>query len=964
MKNMIDNSQKISNACIVCKKSRKSSNPFILQCSHLLCLDCLQDCFSNIHSNYIECPSCKKQTSLDFFEKELDDFASTSGTPQSNQNISDSEYIKQQQQLQKNQADQQQQQLALSKNTLKNQKMEDNQQNGLYQRSQSSHQQQSNQINVYQDYYLEKQSQETSKSSKYKQGSTSNNQYINDPNSSNGIFLNSFEISSILPHSHQEQICMNNYSSPAFNSIQQSYTTPLDILIGNENNLNNETQKRKFDNEMETADENDFSQQLADNIIQESLNNSNKNQILRQEKQVQIVQQNNQTSNSSNSYNRLQTNQSKNSESLFSRSNSSASNVYTLQNNINNNSNNNVIQTTSTNANYQTNPANQSFSQSFIQPIQQSFVSVSGIKCKTHPDEEANLFCFQCHDNCMCINCFLQSGEHKEHEVKNVRNSFNQLIPLVQNLKERILLQVSDLKNDELLIVNRQSDIRNLCTETLTHLNKQVKEIVALITQKGEVLSKEIEIFKQEQLNELTMKHEKITKQLINLNTFSDSYDKILNFQGKCSEARMFNYFSDTKSKVNKYIQKLQKQNEEMRSTCRAKYTSCYPEHLFNDIELQIQQISIPFTISQPFSLPTSQLPSSPNQLQQIMQTPINNSNSNKNSNFFQQQQINQIPLPSQKRLSQQFDDKSLKESKIIDFDQIKMNSGQVQVDLSNNQPNSSFTSSQKKLSNSAVRYNKQPRDSRMNSGHTYNASMINNSNLFDQNYYQNSVIKVNRVSNLLQEPLMERNQMFQYNSPNKTSKLFIDIKQRLDTNDQDLDYQQQQISNNPFNLKPTQFQFNNQTKNNIVKLKLQEMPIILPQEIQTSDSFIIQNPSNKIIKSINRVQNSENLYESIPVTSVKDCVQLIKNTLKSRGASHSQLRERIPQNPSVSNEPYRYKSNLKENRYSVPKLDTKKIDQLLTITTLTQKSTERERIGKSNDRKIKELKKILNEGW
>ncbi|KAL4433129.1 hypothetical protein ABPG74_010824 [Tetrahymena malaccensis] len=857
---------------------------------------------------------------------------------------------------------------------MKNQKNEDYQKNGQYQRSQSGHQQQNgNQINVYQDYYLEKQSQETSKSSKYKQGSISNNQYVNDPNSSNGIFLNSFEISSILPHPHQEQIGMNNYSSPVFNSIQQSYTTPLDILIGNENNLNNETQKRKFDNEMEIVDENDFSQQLVDNIIPESLSNSNKNQILNQEKQVQVVHQNNQTSNSSNSYNRLQTNQSKNSESLFSRSNSSASNLYTLQNNINNNSiipNNNVIQTTSTNTNYQSNPANQSFSQSFIQPIQQSFISVSGIKCKTHPDEEANLFCFQCHDNCMCINCFLQSGEHKEHEVKNVRNSFNQLIPLVQNLKERILLQVSDLKNDEQLIVNRQSDIRNLCTETLNHLNKQVKEIVALITQKGEVLSKEIEIFQQEQLNELTKKHEKVTKQLINLNTFSDSYDKILNFQGKCSEARMFNYFSDTKSKVNKYISKLQKQNEEMRTACRTKYTSCYPEHLFNDIELQIQQISIPFTISQPFSLPTSQLPSSPNQQQQIMQTPINNSNSNKNSNFFQQQQINQIPLPQQKRLSQQFDDKSLKESKIIDFDQIKMNSGQIQADLSNNQPNSSFTSSQKKLSNSAVRYNKQPRDSRMNSGHTYNASMINNSNFYDQNYYQNSIIKVNRVTNLLQEPLMERNLMFQDNSANKTSKPFIDIKQRLDTNDQDLEFQQQQqqqISNNPFNLKSTQFQFNNQTKNNIVKLKLQEMPIVLPQEIQTSDSFIIQNPSNKSIKSTNRMnrgQNSENLYENVPVTSVKECVQLIKNTLKSRGGSHSQLRERVSQNPPVSNEPYRYKSNLKENRYSVPKLDTKKIDQLLTGTTLTQKSTERERIGKSNDRKIKELKKILNEGW
>merc|ERR1719240_2554665 len=70
--------------------------------------------------------------------------------------------------------------------------------------------------------------------------------------------------------------------------------------------------------------------------------------------------------------------------------------------------------------------------------------SLRFIPCPTHPSEPIQFFCLECETECICAECVVH-GEHKGHDVLNVKRAYKNLCGKVDTLSNAARQRIDDL---------------------------------------------------------------------------------------------------------------------------------------------------------------------------------------------------------------------------------------------------------------------------------------------------------------------------------------------------------------------------------------------------------------------------------------------------------------------------------------------------------------------------------------
>ncbi|KRX08380.1 hypothetical protein PPERSA_03374 [Pseudocohnilembus persalinus] len=171
--------------------------------------------------------------------------------------------------------------------------------------------------------------------------------------------------------------------------------------------------------------------------------------------------------------------------------------------------------------------------------------------CRDHPSEETILYCFTCDSPCICMECYL-NGLHKNHEVQNIRNKYENLQNGVDDLKFKVKTRSDFLLNDESRLTQKKRELIELVSSAKSQIKQSFDEIFQVLEQKQAQLLQNTEDLMEEKFMEIDRTLAKVQGN----NQFLQNFEAQLNRfyyesdRTTTSDIRAFNFYAENKQRI------------------------------------------------------------------------------------------------------------------------------------------------------------------------------------------------------------------------------------------------------------------------------------------------------------------------------------------------------------------------------------------------------------------------------
>ena len=234
-------------------------------------------------------------------------------------------------------------------------------------------------------------------------------------------------------------------------------------------------------------------------------------------------------------------------------------NPYLLNtNNINNN--NNIRQTfnrtENLNQEYSPNFANNEIFLNSVDNINNNclnnnlFISNANIVnrkniCSDH-GEPISYLCLDCMTKCICSECIVH-GEHRNHEVLNIKKAYPLIYGKVQDLYKNICDKIKELDNSKRNIEQKKNGIKALEQKCKSEIKNAFQIIRIRLNEKEKEIIEKTDSKLKENLNELNTYEHVIQSKIAGMNKIIDSLNA---YMMRKDELNLINYYCDNKNKI------------------------------------------------------------------------------------------------------------------------------------------------------------------------------------------------------------------------------------------------------------------------------------------------------------------------------------------------------------------------------------------------------------------------------
>lgn len=181
------------------------------------------------------------------------------------------------------------------------------------------------------------------------------------------------------------------------------------------------------------------------------------------------------------------------------------------------------------------------------------------VPCKHHPDEPLQFFCLDCETECICAECAVH-GEHKDHEVLNVKKAYQNLCNKVESLLDVAKTRVEELGTAMNRLEVQKRDLEAIAVGGRQGIRDAFEQVRRQISQKeAEVLRRidEAAVDANRQLEE----HAPATEEKIR--TLQESQSKLQRFCNEGQDVQALNWYATAKHTMDDLLSRREANPEE-----------------------------------------------------------------------------------------------------------------------------------------------------------------------------------------------------------------------------------------------------------------------------------------------------------------------------------------------------------------------------------------------------------------